>query len=305
MARASRPVDEDDDSRRDRADGAMGFLDHLDEFRTRLIRSCLAIIVGMGVTYAFADQVAAFVLGPTVGIMAPGTQLQMTRPGEGFAFYLDISLIGGVLLASPFVLFQVWRFIAPGLYADEKRLALPFVVMGVLGTFGGAAFSHYLLFPSMMAFFASFDSSFMRWTPSVQDTFAQYKNLLVAMVLTFQLPTVVFFLARMRLVTARFLWDRIQYAVLITFIAAAVLTPTPDPWTQLLLAAPMLTMYFLSIAVAWLGAPRGADRDELASHIPLVVAAAVIDHARRSQVIQGVFGSHSRRRLDRARHRPI
>jgi sec-independent protein translocase protein TatC len=293
----------EDDSFRAGSNGSMGFLEHLDELRTRLIRSCVAVAAGMAATYAFADRVAAFILGPTVAIMASGTQLQMTRPGEGFAFYLDISLMGGGLLASPYVLFQVWRFIAPGLYANEKRLAVPFVVMGVIGTVTGAAFSHYLLFPSMMGFFASFDSPFMRWTPTVQDTFAQYKHMLLAMVLVFQLPTVVFFLARMRLVTARWLWKQFRYAVLITFTAAAVLTPSPDPWTQLLLAAPMLAMYVLSIGIAWCGTPRGGRRDA-ARHVSLVVAAAVVDKAARSRIVQGAFG-RQRRRTTRERRQPL
>ncbi len=291
---ARRSVD-DDDSFRNEPNGSMGFLEHLDELRTRLIRSCVAVAAGMAVTYAFADRAAAFILGPTVAIMPPGTQLQMTRPGEGFAFYLDISLIGGGLLASPYVLFQVWRFIAPGLYANEKRLAVPFVVMGVIGTVTGALFSHYLLFPSMMGFFAGFDSPFMRWAPTVQDTFAQYKNMLLAMVLVFQLPTVVFFLARMHLVTARFLWKQFRYAVLITFTAAAVLTPSPDPWTQLLLAAPMLAMYVLSIGIAWCGTPRG-ERRATSPRVSLVVAATVLDQAARSHIVQGTFGRGRRRR---------
>ena len=94
--------------------------------------------------------------------MPEGTQLQMTRMGEGFAFYLDITLIGGALLASPYLLFQVWRFIAPGLHASEKRFVVPFVIMGVIGTVAGAAFTHYLLFPSMVAFFGTFNSPLMK-----------------------------------------------------------------------------------------------------------------------------------------------
>ena len=262
--------------------GMMGFLDHLDELRSRLIKSCVAVGIGMAVAYAFVDRIGLFVLGPTLAALPPGTEgLQTTRLVEGFAFYLDVSLIAGGLLASPVLLYQVWRFIAPGLYAREKRLALPFVALGLVGTIGGAAFSHYLLFPQMVAFFASFDSPLMRFEPTLQDAFAQYKNMLIAMIAIFQLPTIVLFLARLRVVTARFLWTRFKYAVLLIFIAAALLTPSPDPWTQTVLAVPMLAMYAISIVIAWLAAPREAA-DPPVPHLRLVVAAAVLDQARRA-----------------------
>ena len=265
------------------ATGTMGFLEHLDELRTRVIHSCAAIVAGMVVAYFFVDRIASFVLGPTLAVLPAGTAgLQTTIPGEGFAFYLDITLIAGALLASPYVLFQVWRFIAPGLYVQEKGLALPFVAMGLAGTLAGAAFSHYLLFPQMMAFFATFDSALMEFKPTVKDTFAQYKNMLIAMIAVFQLPTLVLFLARLRLITARFLWTRFRYAVLLIFIAAALLTPSPDPWTQTVLAVPMLAMYVLSIAVAWLAAPRKAAGPAV-PHLRLALAAAVLDQAWRRQ----------------------
>lgn len=261
--------------------GAMGFLDHLDELRSRLIKSCVAIGIGMVVAYNFVDRIASFVLGPTLAALPPGTtRLQTTRLGEGFAFYLDVTLIAGGLLASPFVLYQVWRFIAPGLYAREKRLALPFVALGLVGTLAGAAFSHYVLFPQMVAFFASFDSPLMRFEPTVQDTFAQYRNMLLAMIAVFQMPTIVLFLARLRMITARFLLAQFKYAVLIIFIAAALLTPTLDPWTQTVVAVPMVAMYMISILIAWLAAPR--KRDAPLPHLRLVVAAAVLDQARRA-----------------------
>ena len=263
--------------------GTMGFLEHLDELRTRLIHACAAIVIGMVAAYFFVDRVASFVLAPTIAVLPAGTEgLQTTIPGEGFAFYLDITLIVGALLASPYVLFQVWRFIAPGLYAREKRLAVPFVAMGLVGTLAGAAFSHYLLFPQIMAFFATFDSPLMDFKPTLRDTFAQYKNMLIAMIGVFQLPTLVLFLARLRLITARFLWTRFRYAVLLIFIAAALLTPSPDPWTQTVLAVPMLAMYVISVAVAWLAAPRKAAGPAVPP-LRLVAAAAVLDQAWRRQ----------------------
>jgi len=270
-----------DDASNPAPEGAMGFLDHLDELRSRLIRSCIAVMVGMGIAYFFVHQIAEFVLAPTIRVMPAGTQLQLTKQGEGFAFYLDITLIAGALLASPYLLFQVWRFIAPGLHANEKRVMVPFVIMGVIGTLTGAAFSHYMLFPSVIAFFGTFNSPLMKYAPTVENTFTQYKNMMLAMVAVFQLPTLVFFLARFRVVTARFLRDKIQYAIFIIVIAAAVLTPSSDPWNLLVLATPMLAMYLLSIIVAWLAAPRRIAPPPASPHLRLVVAASVLDEAHR------------------------
>jgi sec-independent protein translocase protein TatC len=269
--------DQADDDRQ----GTMGFLEHLEELRTRLIRSCVAIAVGMAIAFFFVDRIANFVLAPILAVMPPGTQLQLTKLGEGFAFYLDVALIGGLILASPYVLYQVWQFISPGLYAKEKRLVVPFGIMAALGTIAGALFSHYLLFPSMVAFFATFDSAAMNFNPTIENTFGQYKNMLLGMIAVFQLPTLVFFLARLRVVTARFLWRRINYAILIIFIAAAVLTPAPDPWNQTILAAPMLAMYLVSIAIAWLVAPKRHEEPPSSHKLRLVFAATVIDRARK------------------------
>jgi sec-independent protein translocase protein TatC len=278
--------------------GTMGFLEHLDELRKRLIRSCIAIGLGMCASFFFVERIASVVLAPTLSALPPGTLLITTKLGEGFAFYLDIALLGGVILAAPFVLYQVWRFIAPGLYASEKRLAVPFVFMAALGTIAGALFSHFLLFPSMVAFFATFDSPLMKFSPRVEDTFVQYRNMLLAMIAVFQLPTLVFFLARTRVITARFLWRRIKHAVLIIFVAAAILTPGPDPWTQAALAAPMLAMYAISILVAWLVAPRGArDDPDRSRHLRLVITASVLEQGRRRHRDRVVRGRTPWRRL--------
>ena len=278
--RYHRNVEEPEDD----AAGKMGFLEHLDELRTRLIRSCLALGVGMLVAFFFVDRIADFVLAPTLRMLPPGGGLIYTKPGEGFSFHLDLALIGGVVLGAPFVAYQVWRFIAPGLYAKEKKFVVPFIVLTTIGTLGGAAFSHYVLFPAMIAFFRTFDSPRMRFVPRVEDTFELYKNTLLGMVAVFQIPTLVFFLAKMRLVTARFLWRNIKYAILITFIVAAVLTPSANPWNQTVFAAPMIAMYLISIGIAWMvGSRRGKEASTTTdSHkLRLVFAATVIDQARK------------------------
>src|SRR5262245_34930317 len=131
-------------TREERVTGTMGFLEHLDELRSRIVRSCLAIAAGMAVAMLFYDQLGEFVLQPTLRSLPAGSALIFTRASEMFAFYFNVALIGGVILASPFVSYQVWRFIAPGLHAHEKRLVVPFVLFATAGAIAGAAFSHYV-----------------------------------------------------------------------------------------------------------------------------------------------------------------
>lgn len=272
---------EDEDPR----EGRMGFLEHLDELRTRIIRACIAVGAGMLVAFVFYERLADVVLAPILATLPAGSSLVFIKPGEGFSFYLNISLIGGLLLSAPFVMYQVWRFIAPGLYAKEKKLVIPFVTLTSAGSAGGALFSHYVMFPALMTFYGEFSSTRMHFMPGVEDTVDLYLKMMTGMVVVFQIPTVVFFLAKMRLVTGRFLWRHIKYAILSIFIVAAVLTPSADPWNQIVFAAPMIGLYLLSIAIAWLVAPGRANGEAggNGSHLRLVFAATVIDQAWRQR----------------------
>ena len=277
-----RPGNNNDDDSDDAAGGSMGFLEHLDELRQRLIRACIALAAGMLVAFLFVNRIADFVLAPTLKTLPPGAELIATRPGETFSFYLNVALIGGVVLAAPFVMYQVWRFIAPGLYAKEKKLVVPFLALTTLGTIGGVLFTHYVMFPGMMAFFATFSSGKLRFLPRLEDTFDLYVNMVLGMVVVFQIPTVVLFLAKMRLVTARFLWRHLKEAILLIFIAAAVLTPSADPWNQTLFAAPMIALYLVSILIAWMVSPRRqAEEASAAPKLRLVIAATMLDQALR------------------------
>ena len=267
----------------DEGNGMMGFLDHLEELRARLIHSSLAIGAGMVVAFIFRDRIADVVLKPTLAALPEGTSLVATRMGETFAFYLDVALIGGVVIAAPYVLLQVWRFIAPGLHAHERRLAVPFVLMAAAGTIAGALFTHYLLFPSTIEFFAQFDSESIKLTPKLEDTFGLYRSMMLGMVAVFQLPTLIFFLSLMGVVTARWLVRHIKYAILASFVVAALLTASPDPWNQTVMAAPMIALYLVSIVVAWLVGLRNKnsiDADD-AKKLRLVVGATMVEQLRR------------------------
>ena len=201
MSAALHGLPTDDDHDDDPRERRMGFLEHLDELRTRIIRAGIAVAAGMLVAFAFYDRLADIVLKPILATLPAGSSLVFIKPGEGFSFYLNISLIGGLLLSAPFVMYQVWRFIAPGLYANEKKMLIPFVALTSAGSLGGALFSHAVLFPALMTFYGEFSSARMKFMPGVEDTVDLYLKMMLGMVVVFQIPTVVYFLAKMRLVT--------------------------------------------------------------------------------------------------------
>lgn len=231
--------------------GRMSFLDHLDELRTRLVRALLAVVAGFIIAFAFIERLFGFIMRPLQAVLPDGGKLVYTEPAEAFLLYMKVAALVGLLLATPVVLYQVWMFVAPGLYANEKKFAIPFVLFATVFFIAGAAFSHYMVFPWAWQFFAGFTTDYMQFMPRIQPVFSLYVKLMLAMGLVFQLPTLVFFLARVGLVTPRFLVKHVKYAILIIFIIAAVITPTADPVTQALVAGPMMVLYALSIVIAW------------------------------------------------------
>ena len=247
------PDDEDGDSF---GAAKMSFLEHLEELRKRIVNACLAIAVGVLFTFAFIQKIVDFILAPTRKALPPGVKLIYTQPGEAFSLYVTVALIAGVVVATPYIMLQVWMFIAPGLYSKEKRMAIPFVLFTTLGFLAGAAFNHYVAFSFMMAFFASFNTPDLAFMPKLEDVFGLYTKMLLGMGLVFQMPTVVYFLAKLNLISARFLARHFKYAFLIIFVVAAVITPTGDMMTQSIFAAPMLGLYLVSIVIAWIVNPR-------------------------------------------------
>jgi sec-independent protein translocase protein TatC len=259
-----RPPDDDDDDFA-AGDGKMSLLEHLDELRKRIIRACLGVLVGILLGFLYINDIFNFVLQPTIRAMPAGRTLIYTRPGEAFSMYVTVSLITGAILASPFIMYQVWKFIAPGLYSNEKKFAIPFVLFSTIGFVGGAAFNHFIAFPFMMIFFASFNTQNVAFMPRLEDVFSLYSKMLLGLGVIFQMPTVVFFLAKMKMVTARFLVKQFKYAFLLFFIAAAVITPTGDPVNMTIFAAPMVVLYGMSILIAWIvGLTRAkSDSDQV------------------------------------------
>ena len=234
----------------DDAGGKMSFLDHLDELRRRLVACAISLAVGALVAFAFINRIFDFIMRPLYERLPKGSSLIYTEPTEAFMLYVKIALLAGLVIAAPLIMYQLWRFIAPGLYAHEKRFAIPFILMSSAFFVGGAAFNHYVLFPLAWVFLAGFSNDYLMMMPRVASVFSLYAMLMLAMALIFEMPAVVLILARMGIVTASFLWRHIKYAVLIIFITAAVITPTGDMVTQSLMAGPMIVLYLLSILLA-------------------------------------------------------
>lgn len=231
--------------------GKMSFLDHLDELRKRLVASAIALFGGFLIALVFITRIFDFIMRPLQQLLPAGSKLIYTEPTEAFMLQLKLAALAGVLVAAPIIMWQIWLFVAPGLYVHEKRLAIPFIAMSTVFFITGAAFSHYVVFPWAWIFLASFTTDYMMFAPKIDAVFSLYAKMLLAFGVIFEMPTVVFFLARMGLVTAGFLLRKIKYAILIIFISAAVLTPTGDMVTQTLMAAPMFVLYLLSILIAW------------------------------------------------------
>ena len=243
---------EETDAAEDRS--RMSFLDHLDELRKRIIYSLYALIACCLVAFFFWQQLFTYFVQY---FSAYGGKLIYTGPMAGFMFSLQLTVLLGVIASAPFIFSQLWLFVAPGLYARERRVVIPFVLCSSALFFAGAYFGHRLGFPAMWRFFASYEIAGLSYMPALDITFSFYVKVILGLGLTFQMPMLVYFLARFGIVSAKFLLKQFRYAVLVIFIVAAVITPSADVVTQCIFAAPMLALYVLSIGVAWLfGKPK-------------------------------------------------
>lgn len=226
----------------------MSFLEHLDELRKRLLFSLLAVAVAFGVALLGARRILEFLLRPLQPYLggARPVFLDLTEP---FLLYMKVAFLAAVFLAAPVVLHQAWAFVSPGLYPRERRYALPFIFFSTLFFLSGGAFGYYVGFPAACRFLLGVAEGF---EPAlrISSLFSFESKMILGMGLVFELPTVVLLLSRLGLVTAGFLWRHFKYAVLVIFVLAAVITPTPDVVTQCLFAVPMMLLYLIGILVA-------------------------------------------------------
>ena len=233
---------------------SMPLLAHLEELRKRIIFSGVGVLVGFLSCWSFADRIFGLMQQPLIQALhhhGLSGGLVYLNPTEPFSLYLVVGLVAGLFAASPFVFYQLWLFIAPGLFRSEKRYVLPFLLSTVGLFIAGGFFGYRMVYPASLDFLIGYGQ---RFQPMI--TIGEYTKLFAAVIiglgLIFEMPILVFFLALMRVVTARWMWRNLRYSILAIFVVAAIVTPTADILNMCLFAAPMIALYAISMGVAWL-----------------------------------------------------
>lgn len=229
--------------------GKMSFLEHLDELRKRLVHIAVFIALGFLVCIFFAKPIYDFLAEPITRSLPNNSKLVFTKPTDPFTLYMKVSFLAGIFLTLPLTLFEVWKFIAPGLYRKEKRYIIPFLVFSMFLFLSGAAFCYYIVLPPAFKFLIQLGSSF---TPmiNINDYLDLTNRMLLGFGAIFEMPVLAAFLSIFGLITAGFLWRKFKYALIGIVVLAAFLSPTGDAYNLLLWTAPMVLLYVLSICVA-------------------------------------------------------
>jgi len=227
----------------------MTFLEHLEDLRKRLFHSFIALFVGIIPAWFFHKELFAILANPVTQYLPEGTELAFTKLTAPFMMYIKVSFLASLFVSSPFIFYQIWMFIAPGLYKKEKKYVVPFVLFTTFFFSAGAVFGYFIVFPFACRFFLSMGSEFQA-VITIDDYFSLTLRVLLGIAIVFELPTLSFFLSRMGILTARWMVKNFKYAVLGVFVIAAIITPTPDWMTQSIIAFPMLALYGLSILIA-------------------------------------------------------
>jgi sec-independent protein translocase protein TatC len=241
----------------------MPFTAHLEELRTRIIRIMIAAAIGFGVCWYFKEWLFQIITRPLHRVLPPNSYMIYTSLPEAFFNYMKISFYASLFLTSPYILYQLWKFISPGLYKTEKKYMLPFVISSTTLFICGILFGYYLALPPAFGFFVEFSSDFLRPMLSLREYLSFSLKLLLAFGLSFELPVVIFFLAKIGVVNSKMLSRNRRYAILIIFIAAAILTPSPDAITQIIMAVPLMGLYEIGIIVAKLAEKKRPKEEDL------------------------------------------
>jgi sec-independent protein translocase protein TatC len=238
----------------------MSLMEHLDELRRRIVHSAVYLLVGAIIAWIFRDRLLNFLQAPLLHI---GKSLVFTHPMDPLNLNLQVALLGGAIIASPLILYQVWLFIAPGLYQREKRFVWPFMSATIFLFLAGASFGYFFVLPGAInILILGFGHQFTSMV-TIEDYSGFFLSVILGLGISFELPIIIFFLAMFGIVSPRFLWKNIRYAILAVFIVAAVICPSPDPWTMCIYALPMLGLYVLGIGVAWWVHPSRRKRKEV------------------------------------------
>jgi sec-independent protein translocase protein TatC len=223
---------------------------HLEELKARTIRILIAIGIGFGVCYLFREWSFKVITRPLIAALPEHSSMIFTGLPEAFFIHMKIAFFGSLFLTAPYTLFEIWRFISPGLYKKEKRVVVPFVLFSTILFSGGILFGYFIALPPAFRFFVSFSTDFLKPMISFREYLSLMLRFLLAFGLSFEMPVFIFFLAKIGVVDSKMLARQRRFAILIIFIAAAVLTPSPDVISQILMAVPLLILYEASIILA-------------------------------------------------------
>jgi len=236
----------------------MGFLDHLEELRRRIIYSIISVAVGFCICWWKVERIYDVMQRPIMDALRSNgmaEKLVYLNPTEPFNLYLKIAALAGLFLTSPFVLYQVWMFISPGLYRKEKKYVVPFMVSTITLFAAGGYFGYKIVYPAALTFLINFGKQFQPMI-TIGEYTSLFLSIILGMGLIFEMPILVFFLSLMGIISAGFMWKNFRYSILVIFIIAAIVTPTTDILNMCIFAAPMIALYAVSIGVAWLVHPK-------------------------------------------------
>lgn len=242
----------------------MPFMSHLEELRKRLVACAIAVGIGFVIAYVFSETLFQYLVAPLKDVMPEGNHLIYTNLPEMFFAYIKVAFIAAIMGTAPFIFYQLWLFVAPGLYQKEKRLVIPFVVTSTILFVGGALFGYFIVFPFGFKFFIGFSNEFVKALPSVKQYLSLSIKLLIAFGLVFELPVVLFFLTKIGLITPDTLKKKRKYAILLTFVIGAILTP-PDVITQCMMAGPLIVLYEVGILVSRMAYKKKQEPQEEAT----------------------------------------
>ncbi len=229
------------------ADEKLAFSDHLEELRKRLIICLIAIGIGFSISYFFAEHIFKFLAAPLYAQLPGGSTFIFTGLTDAFFTYIKLSFFTGIFFATPIILYQIWGFVAPGLYEHEKRYVGPFIILGTLLFMAGITFGYFVVFPVAFKFFVSYTTDSIKILPSIKEYLSFSCMFLLAFGAIFEIPIFLFFLVKMGVVSEKQLRSNRKYAILLAFVVAAILTPTPDVVNQTLMAVPIIVLYEISL----------------------------------------------------------
>ncbi len=238
----------------------LDFFGHLEELRKRLFYSLVAVFVVFIFNWFIADDIYRFLARPVTKFLPPGEKLAFTSLTSPFLMYLKVAFLAAIFFASPFIMWQMWLFISPALYEHEKKFVIPFILSSTFFFLAGGAFGYFVVFPWACRFFIQLGKDF-RPVITIDSYFDLAIKILLGLGVVFEIPVVAFILARLGLLSPKFMLKNFKYAVLIAFIVAAIITPTPDAITQTIVAGPFILLYVISIGITYIAYKKRKEDD--------------------------------------------